>query len=160
MPRHFEILHAYWHSLADGAVPDHVLVEPGPILALLPYLMFVEFEENPFRVRYRLSGSKLDYITNIDLTGRYLDEFGDGPRAEAVAVLTEHYMKCRDLGQPVYGAYTWPDIAGDVWAVEFALFPLLVKGQVRRCLAIESYGFDLTEQGAGPALDARLPRFS
>ncbi|MET1026731.1 MAG: PAS domain-containing protein [Dongiaceae bacterium] len=159
MPRHFEVLHAYWQSLANGAVPDHALVEPGPILDLLPFLMFVEFEEKPFRVRYRLSGSKLDYISNTDLTGRYLDEFGDGTRALAVDILTEHYLKCRDLGQPVYGTYTWPDITGKFWPVEFVMFPLAVRGQVKRCMAIESYGFDLTEEGSGMGLDPRLPRF-
>jgi hypothetical protein len=109
MPRHFELLQAYWQSLAGGDAPDHNLVEPGPILDLLPYLLLAEFEDDPFRVRYRLSGSKLDFISNIDLTGRYLDEFSAGCRGDAVALISAHYAAARATGRPVYGTYHWPD---------------------------------------------------
>ncbi len=158
MPRHFDILHAYWHSLAEGEAPDHNLVEPEPILDLLPYLFLAEFEENPFRVRYRLSGSKLDYICNINMSGRYLDEFSAGCRAASVALLTGYYARARDTGQPVYGVYDWPDRKGEMRRVDVAVFPLKVNGVVGRCLSIESYGFEL-DQTNGAALDPRLPIF-
>ncbi|MDY0884643.1 PAS domain-containing protein [Dongia soli] len=170
MARDFDLLHAYWHSLADGDVPDHDLVDPGSVLDLLPYLMIVEFEEAPFRVRYRLSGSKLDYVSNIDLTGRYLDEFAvdlgpdgendpDGPRNQAVATLIGLYMACRDMRKPVYGVYGWPDKNGYLRPVEVAMFPLLVRGEIRQCLALEYYGFDPARGPSAPALDPRLPVF-
>ena len=170
MPRDFDLLHTYWHSLADGSVPDHDLVDPGSVLELLPYLMIVEFEERPFRVRYRLSGSKLDYVSNAELTGRYLDEFAidldrdgkndpDGPRNQAVATLSRLYMACRDQHKPVYGVYGWPDKKSYLWQVEVAMFPLLVRGEVRQCLALEYYGFDPARGPNAPALDPRLPVF-
>lgn len=37
--------------------------------------MLVEFERDPFRVRYRVTGSGIDEATGYNLTGRYLDKF-------------------------------------------------------------------------------------
>jgi hypothetical protein len=41
-------------------------------------MLINEVELDPFRIRYRLVGTKVQNILNINITGRYLDELVDG----------------------------------------------------------------------------------
>ena len=52
-------LYAYWLGLAQGAVPDRVDFDPGTVKPLLPNIMLIEIEDAPFRVRFRLSGTRI-----------------------------------------------------------------------------------------------------
>jgi hypothetical protein len=140
VPLNFDRFLQYWLGLAAGETPDSSLFDPVPVLDLLPHLIFVEFEDNPFRVRFRHSGTKYEDIACVDITDRYLDEFGGDLTQPAIDTMTEHYRDCRQFGRPSFGSFRWPDEHGRMMPVEFALFPLAVHGVVRQCIALEDYG--------------------
>ncbi len=131
---------AYWRSLAEGKTPARRQIDPAAIKTLLPYLLLVGFEEAPFRVRFRLTGTIVDQMTGMNITGRYLDEFATGIYKPSVLQLQTHYRQAWETGQPVIDTYHWP--AGDSYFlhVSYGLFPMLIDGTVRQCLAIEDYG--------------------
>lgn len=132
-------LESYWHSLADGEAPDRAMFDPGAIKPLLPYICIVDFEDAPFRVRYRLSGSKVDEMNGFNLTGRYLDDIvRQDPTGGGDHILV-HYKKCWETGRPSFSAYLWPTQAGEHLEVQFAMFPLKVDGAIRQCIGIEDW---------------------
>ncbi|MBK8160273.1 MAG: PAS domain-containing protein [Rhodospirillaceae bacterium] len=132
-------LHRYWRSLADGATPQRALIDPAAIKALLPYLYIIAYEFDPFRVRYILTGTEVDRWNGMNLTGRYVDEFIATDTSGANQILLDCYAEAQASGQPVFGAYQWPMRAGYPLTVKFGMYPLLVDGVVRQCLAIEDY---------------------
>lgn len=132
-------LFVYWQSLAGGTAPERHLVDPQAIKRLLPYLMIVEFTDAPFRVRYRLTGTRVDEQTGLNLTGRYLDEFRHGDGEAAIHHLEDSYRQCIKTGMPFHGLYEWKSRAGYTKQIGFGLFPLCVEGIIRQCLSIEDY---------------------
>lgn len=132
-------LFAYWQQLGGGMAPERRLVDPAAIKDLLPYLMLVEFTENPFRIRYRLTGTRVDIQTGLNLTNRYLDEFTHGEGGKQVLELIEAYRRCVVTGQPHHGVYEWPNKAGFIRQIGFGLFPLRVDGVIRQGLSVEDY---------------------
>jgi len=134
-----ETLHSYWQSLARGLTPERALVDPAAIKPLLPFLYIVEYELNPFRIRYILTGTEVDVWNGFNLTGRYVDEFLVPDPTGANRILHDCYRAAQMSGQPVLGHYHWPTRAGYQLDVRFGMFPLLVGGIVRQCLAIEDY---------------------
>lgn len=132
-------LFAYWQSLAGGVAPERHLVDPAAIKPLLPYLMIVEFSEAPFRIRYRLTGTRVDEQTGLNLTGRYLDEFRHGDGEGAIRHLEDGYRQCASTGMPFHGLYEWKSSSGYMKQIGFGLFPLKVSGAIRQCLSIEDY---------------------
>jgi hypothetical protein len=140
VPRNFDRFFECWRSLAAGATPESSLFDPVPVLDLMPHLIFVDIEDNPFRVRFRHSGTRYEDIACVDITGRYLDEFAAPATQSAIDILAEHYRQCRENGQPAFGGFTWPDDHGHMLPVQFAIFPFTVHGIVRQCIALEDYG--------------------
>ncbi|MDY0874224.1 PAS domain-containing protein [Dongia rigui] len=145
-------LHAYWQSLAGGATPDRAQVDPGAIKDLLPYICIVEFEAEPFRVHYRLSGTKVDEINGFSLVGLYLDQLGTPESKGAVAHLADFYRRCWETAKPCFSAYRWPRRSGGHLDVKFAMFPLSVDGKVAQAIAIEDweYSFEPIVEEAVP----------
>jgi hypothetical protein len=139
-PERVRQLAEYWLSLGGGTAPERALLEPGAIIPLLPFVLLVEFEDMPFRVRYRLTGTRVDEMTGMNITGRFLDEFATGEFRAVVEGIQRCYARCRETGQAVIEAYHWPndrDLARLVW---MGLFPLRVNGEIRQCMSIEDYG--------------------
>ena len=140
IPKNIERLHQYWQGLAGGAVPERALFHIEDVLPLLPYLILCDFEFDPFRVHYRLSGTRVDQMTSMNLAGRYLDEFAGGAYAKAVVEMQGYYEAVSRTGIPKIWNYPW---AGDnpklkvIWA---GIFPLKVDGVITQCVAIEDYG--------------------
>jgi hypothetical protein len=139
VPPRITQLAGYWNTLGDGAAPDRERLDPGAIKPLLPYLLLIEFEDDPFRIRYRLTGTRVDEMTGMNITGRYLDEFARGDYREAIDTIHQSYRSCRSSGRSVIQTYLWPNdgFMREIW---MGLFPLRVGGEVRQCLAIEDYG--------------------
>ena len=68
-------LHDYWQSKRAGRdIPDRQDIDPLELKELLPNILISEPEFNPFRIRYRLVGTRVVRVSGIDFTGRYLDE--------------------------------------------------------------------------------------
>ncbi len=134
-----EALHAHWLGLAGGKAPERDCFDPAAIKKLLPYIYLVKFETAPFRVLYTLTGTEADRWNDFSLKGRYVDEFIAADKYGTNQLLQDCYRRAFETGQPVFGTYKWPTRAGYLLEVKFGMFPLLVNGEVRQCLAIEDY---------------------
>lgn len=139
-PERVRQLAEYWWSLGDGAAPERDRFDPGAIVELLPYVLLVQFEDQPFRVRYRLTGTKVDEMTGMNITGRCLDEFATGEFRTVVQTIQRCYEAARHSGQAIIETYHWPNDRDLVRLVWMGLFPLKVRGEIRQCLSIEDYG--------------------
>lgn len=131
-------LHEWWigKSGASGA-PDRATVDPFELRSLLPNLLIAEAEHSPFRVRYRLVGTKVVEVTGMDITGRYLDELLS---AEPDQPWISHYRTVYDTQRPLLGATTVPTSTGSMFTYEFGIFPLRKGGErVEQFIAVEDY---------------------
>src|SRR5690349_1217150 len=73
-------LHHWWIThRGDADMPDRAALHPEDLRAILPNILISEREPDPFRVRYRLVGTKVVAVVGFDFTGRYLDELQRQP---------------------------------------------------------------------------------
>lgn len=131
-------LHAWWCGKGGpSVVPDRSAVDPIELKALLPSILIAEAEHDPFRVRYRLQGTKVTEITGIDITGHYLDELLS---VEPDQPWQEHYLAVYRSRRPLFGVTTVPRSAGGTVDYEFGIFPLRRGGDsVEQFIALEDY---------------------
>jgi hypothetical protein len=139
VPAKIQTLRAYWESLAGGGVPERAQLDIAAIAPLLPFVMLMELEPDPFVVRYRLTGTKIDDWVGLNVTGRTLNEFLSGDSTGASAYLMACYEKCWRTAQPVIGAYDWPSVAGNPLRIWFGIFPFNIGGTLRQCLVVEDF---------------------
>jgi hypothetical protein len=131
-------LNDWWISNrgVDG-LPDRRAFDPAAFRTLMPNLVVVEIEPDPFRVRYRLVGTRVAQFTGFDFTGRYLDELiALGSTSE----WQNQYQASCASRRPLFGSITEPTTSGGTFTFEFGLFPL-TKGdsEVRQFIAVEDY---------------------
>ena len=128
-------LHEYWLSRCRGRImPGRADIDPAEIASLLPHVALVDIEYDPFRVRYRLVGTKMVEYVGRDFTGLYLDEVRFSKPDEILAL----YRWATELRVPTFRSTTWRGPDGSVWALENAILPLSEDGVlVTQCLAIE-----------------------
>lgn len=131
--------HDYWLSKRGAAaLPDRDLIDPSQIKPLLPNILIAEPSHPPFRVRYRLIGSRVAATAGMELTGRYLDEL---VAADAEDHWQAYYHQVWSEKIPVYGEVTVPTLHGDQFRYEFGIFPLSKGGDsVEQFIALEDYG--------------------
>ena len=134
-------LSAWWHGLASADIPDRRDVDPAQIKALLPYIVISDVERAPFRIRYRLVGTKVVEATGFDFTHHYLDQLvpveSDEPWMQDYAFAYQHRS-------PVFGVSELTTKVGAQYAYEFALFPLRNgAATIDQFIAIEDY-FDFS----------------
>jgi hypothetical protein len=137
-------LHAWWTGhRAGGEIPDRSALLPEQLGGLLPNIMIVEIEPEPFRVRYRLVGTKIVATAGFDFTGGYLDELEPSP---APIPWIDYYREVYRTRAPLLGSITDRARAGGTFTTEFGLFPLRNGGSaVAQCVALEDYfGFEAT----------------
>jgi hypothetical protein len=142
---------AYWQSKISGArLPRPSDIDPTEIPKLIASVVICDLEEQPFRVRYRLAGTRQVYIVGQELTGRYVDELDweEGPFVHRI------FQRARDTAAPVFGYYHWRFRERTPGASEFGLFPLSEDGRVvSRVLGIDAF-FPLVRSpafaGVGP----------
>lgn len=69
----------YWMSIHPGdRLPSRKDLDPIDILSLLPNLVLVDVETDPYRFLARVQGTEVSRAMKMDLTGRYLhDVFAD-----------------------------------------------------------------------------------
>lgn len=140
-------LYAYWLSLAAAGIPDRSAFNPDAVKDLLPNLMIVDLEDAPFRVRFRLAGNKVDEVTGLNITGRYLDELAVDQGAAQFAQLHQLYAECQRQSRHYIGAIDWPNRQGAATRVSLGVFPLKVEGVVRQLVVVEDYG-EIAESNA------------
>lgn len=139
-------LDAYWRArlgkgtVGKGAVPCRKLFDPSDLRGLLPNILIVEFADDPWKIRYRLIGTKVVEMSRLDFTGRRLDECAFQTAEEEIWY--QAYKLVGETSAPVYGHATIP-IEGreDQYITEeFGIFPLTHDGTaIHQCIAIEDY---------------------
>ena len=131
---------AYWRSKHRGnLLPRRQDIDPAEILDILPVFILVDIEDEPFRVRYRLCGTRVSLLDE-ELTGRYLDELKNTPPDER-ARIHEFYQMVHAERRPVYlrsiGASKQ---TGNPLPMEGAIWPLSSDGQrIDKCAAVEDF---------------------
>jgi hypothetical protein len=148
-------LHNWWlaHRGPSG-IPDRRDLDPAALRTVLPNLFIADVEPEPFRIRYRLVGTKAVRTTGFDITGRYLDELL--PETPEVPWL-DYYRTVFDSRAPLLGSVMVSAQSGGSFSYEFGLFPLTQGGgDIAQIAAIEDY-FDfaltaaqLIAQPSGP----------
>ena len=134
-------LHRWWLDKGAGDVPDRADLDPADCKHLLPNLFIADVEPAPFRIRYRLVGTRAVEATGMDITGRYLDELMP---ADIEEPWMAHYQRAYRTRRPVLGTCQVPTTSGSRFTYEFGLFPLRRGGTaVEQFVALEDY-FDLS----------------
>jgi len=131
-------LNDWWIANQEASgLPDRRSFDPAAFKALMPHLVIVEIEPEPFRVRYRLVGTRVAQFTGFDFTGRYLDEL------IALGSTNEwqnQYQAACANRRPVFGSITEPTTSGGTFTFEFGLFPITAGGsEVRQFIGAEDY---------------------
>jgi len=131
-------LHAWWMAHRRGDVPDRADFDPAAFKDALPNILLCDVELDPFRIRYRLAGTRVIEATGFNIIGRYLDEMMP---TEPEAPWEDLYRLSYDRRAPVLGVSECTTTAGGLFAHEYALFPLRKGGpEIAQFLAIEDYG--------------------
>lgn len=128
---------AYWQSkVVGGRLPRPADIDPTEIPKLIASIVICDLEDSPFRVRYRLAGTRQVHILGNELTGRYVDEmnWAEGPFVHQI------FARARDTAAPVFGYYHWNFRERTRGASEFGLFPLSEDGStVGRVIGIDEF---------------------
>ncbi len=134
-------LHAYWRELArERFAPRKSEIDPARLKQLLPYLIITQIFADPLRIFYRLLGTRVVQVWQVDWTGRYMHE---GPwTAEQVTEDEAAYGELLRTRQPIFAAesLTWPWHDPEKMRLPYywGYFPLSDDGEtVTHCLAIE-----------------------
>jgi hypothetical protein len=127
----------YWRGkAADGGLPRPSDIDPTEIPRLIASMVICDLEGTPFRVRYRLAGTRQVHVLGNELTGRYVDEMNwqEGPFVHRI------FDRARETKAPVYGFYYWGFRENTPGASEFGLFPLSEDGStVTRVIGIDEF---------------------
>jgi len=128
----------FWQNrCGNGRIPARSDIDPAEILPLLPNIIMVEFELAPFRVRFRLVGTKVVEVTGFEFTGRYLDEIAS--EADAAPFAECYKIACRKQ-VPVARRITWRFDRETTGDYDFAVFPLESDGSfATQGIAIECF---------------------
>lgn len=128
----------YWQSKRrDGRLPRRADIDPAEIPQLMPNLLLVDVEYDPFRVRYRLVGTQIVEATGFEFTGKYLDEIvlpdDEGP-------FLESYQLAAERKAAVLARIKWRLDAETTGEYDACFLPLSEDGAtVDKVLSMECY---------------------
>jgi hypothetical protein len=131
--------HRHWLQICvNGRLPKRADIDPANFKRILPNVILTELERDPFRVRYRLCGTRVvEFCGN--LTGRYLDEVGTGDVWSTAACLRQYQIVAAE-GRPAF-SFDW--MVGQFGAhhpLQTGIWPLASDGRaVDLCIAVEDY---------------------
>lgn len=129
--RHIDAMR-YWEALpkVDG-VADTLNIDAVQLRSALGFLMLVEVGETGERFRYRVYGSEIARITNLEMTNKWLDETPTKPAT--ICFLAGSYMAVCERKLPLYTVHAAPAvITTSIW--HRLLLPLGTAGIVKRIL--------------------------
>jgi hypothetical protein len=131
--------HRHWLRICgNGRLPSRNDVDPANFKRILPSVIMADIEHDPFRVRYRLCGTRVAEFCG-NLTGRYLDEIATTDLWSTAAYLRQ-YQIAADEGRPVF-SFDW--MVGQFGArhpFQTGIWPLASDGRtVDMCIAVEDY---------------------
>jgi hypothetical protein len=130
--------HRHWLRLcSDGRLPSRDLIDPANFKRLMPNVILADIERNPFRVRYRLCGTRVTELCG-NLTGRYLDQIeGD---LWSTATWIQQYQTVATEARPIFAQDWMLGTSGARHLFQTGIWPLATDGRtVDRCIAVEDY---------------------
>lgn len=145
--------HEHWQRLRPGRLPSRADIDPTDFKWVLPNVILSEIEPAPFRVRYRLCGTRVVAFCG-NLTGRYLDEL-DGADIWLTSVYIQQYKIAVGERRPVFGVDWLEGEPGARHVFQTGIWPLAADGvNPDMCIAVEDY-FDLSPDDVRPLPDTR-----
>jgi hypothetical protein len=91
----------YWLERAAGApMPARRDIRPADIPHLLPNICLIDIHRPPYRLRFRLAGTRVRDIYDREVTGLYFDDIDWGGQAEYWRTAHE---RVADTGRPAQG---------------------------------------------------------
>jgi len=131
-------LFVYWQSKCAGRpLPRRVDIDPAEISGLIPNLLIADIELDPFRVKYRLVGTRVVQMTGFEFTGKYLDEIAlpddEGPFLEC-------YQTACAWRAPVATRIKWHLGDNSTGEYDICILPLSDDGEtVNMTVSVECY---------------------
>lgn len=131
--------HDYWKAKKRGReLPSWEDIDPAELRGLLPNMLAVTIEYDPFRVFYRLVGTRIVQFRN-ELTGRYLDEIEEFPADVRDGLVKEYQLVC-ERRAPSHSRDILLTRYGNSITFFGSIFPLSSDGiTVDRCVALEDF---------------------
>jgi hypothetical protein len=127
----------WWRGKCGADIPDRGDFDPIEFKLLLPNILISDVEHNPFRIRYRLVGTRAREATGFNIVGRYLDELL--PTDPDEPWMDDYHLAYRTR-RPVVGVSSIRTTNGGIFTYEFGLFPLRKGGaSIDQFVAIEDY---------------------
>ncbi len=130
----------YWRSLhpAPAALPGRQHLDPLEIVDLLPHVTMIDVQPEPFRLRYRLVGTRYIEVLGREVTGQWVDE--------AHARRNDRFLgRCREIVASGVPSWRWgrPNLweNDSVAGVENLVMPLAADGATVDLLFVVSVFF-------------------
>jgi hypothetical protein len=132
-------LFGYWLELQrDGRPGARTAFDPTAVPSLLSSLLLGDLEPDPFRVFFRLVGTRVAAFSRLDFTGYYLDSLDYKGRDSVEWLDCYRYIHANQVGVIGVNRVSWPDEAAMEY--EFAVLPLERGGDpAGSFIAIEVY---------------------
>jgi len=148
--------HAHWLQLWHGSrLPGRADIEPTNFKPILPNIILADIEYEPFRVRYRLCGTRVAEFCG-NLTGRYLDQL-DGADLWTTSIYVRQYQVAVRDQRPVFSCDWMEGASGGRHYFQTGIWPLAGNGaNPDMCIAVEDY-LDLHRADLRTAIDKRAP---
>jgi hypothetical protein len=127
----------WWLAKCGSDIPDRSDLDPAELKPLLPNILISDVEHDPFRIRYRLVGTRAREATGFNIVGRYLDELLPTDPDEP---WMDDYSLAYRTRRPVLGSSSIKTTTGGIFTYEYGLFPLRKGGiTIEQFAAIEDY---------------------
>lgn len=142
-------LHRYWLSKhVDGRLPSRSDIDPADIKPLLPNVLLGNIQWDPFRVFYRLVGTRIVEFRG-ELTGHYLDSVS-WLGQETRTATQDAYQMVAQSRRPTFAEIELLSVNDLPHKIVTGLWPLATKhdGPVDMFIAAEDYG-DLERRDFG-----------
>jgi hypothetical protein len=137
-------LHAYWISIrpAGRKLPGRQHFDPCDIPELLSFMTLIDVQREPFRLKYRLVGTRIVDVQRADHTGRWLDEafphlLQDPEYLARFRDVLETGLPNRRVGPAVM-------MLNEIKTIENVIFPLADDGENPNMMIGYSVMYDLS----------------
>jgi hypothetical protein len=132
-------LYVYWLRMRqDGRPGSRTAFDPVQVPRLLSSLLLGDIEPDPFRVYFRLVGTRVADFSRLDFSGRYLDALDYHGRDSVEWLDCYRHVHAGRTGVIGINRVTWE--GGEAMEYEFAVLPLERNGDpAGSFVAIEDY---------------------
>lgn len=121
---HLAAVHEVWRGAGGGGLPR--AVDPVEIpRPLLPYVMLLDLEPDPWRLRVRLAGSYICERHGGELRGRTTDDFFHGDDA---ALVVDAAVRAAGSGRPNLARRRYVMLNDRLWQYVRLILPISRRG--------------------------------